>query len=49
MIEDCGVRPEGCLRKPNSDISTNMWNKLSEFRYITLGEILLRRLPQREV
>ena len=39
MIDDCGVRPEGCICEPCLDISPNLMDMRSEFGYITLAEI----------
>jgi len=39
MIEDGGVRPEGCICELCSDISTNYRDMRSGFGYKLLGEM----------
>ena len=36
MIDDCGVRPEGCISEPCSDISPNWMDIRSKFGYTLL-------------
>ena len=41
MIDDCGVRPEGCICEPCSDISPNWTDMRSKFGYTLLAKIFL--------
>ena len=47
MIDDCGVRPEGCICEPCSDISPNWMDMRSKFGYILLYAIVSKRLKAR--
>jgi len=40
MIDDYGVRPEGCICEPCSDISLNCMDMRSKFGYTLLYETL---------
>jgi hypothetical protein len=49
MIEDGGVRPDGCICEPSSDISPNWRDIRTIFRYTTLGEMAAQLKRSREM